>query len=254
LAGFFLLSRVFCRAFLTSIETTAPPFKNATHPIQLTTNQISPAVAEAAFERTELLPWLLARVKRRAADSNRLYASELLAVFVTGHEANAAALGRAGGVDALLVSAAPYKSRDPQVCCILFCFLFSPRRVCVCVCGRGCGGGLLGLRLHSASPSLLVPSLSPTHPPTILNSRTTDLTPPPNAETKIQIKDDEEAEYLENVFDALCCALMLPANRALFVEAEVRAGGRPGGREGQRALHMYGVPVYFFVLTPSTHI
>jgi hypothetical protein len=44
--------------------------------------QINPEAAELVFERTALLKWLLARVRRRASDSNRLYASELLAILV----------------------------------------------------------------------------------------------------------------------------------------------------------------------------
>jgi beta-catenin-like protein 1 len=31
---------------------------------------------------------------------------------------------------------------------------------------------------------------------------------------------DAEAEYVENLFDALCCTLMSPEHRQLFVEAE----------------------------------
>ncbi len=31
---------------------------------------------------------------------------------------------------------------------------------------------------------------------------------------------DDEAEYVENLFNALCCTLMSPATRAVFVEAE----------------------------------
>ena len=46
------------------------------------TRQINPELAEAVFERTGLLKWLLARVRRRASDSNRLYASELLAILM----------------------------------------------------------------------------------------------------------------------------------------------------------------------------
>lgn len=44
--------------------------------------QITPQLAETVFEKTALLKWLLARVRRRASDSNRLYASELLAILM----------------------------------------------------------------------------------------------------------------------------------------------------------------------------
>jgi hypothetical protein len=49
--------------------------------------------------------------------------------------------------------------------------------------------------------------------------------PPPRAVPK----DAEEEEYLENLFDTLCCCIMLPDNRNAFVAAEVGApalGGR----------------------------
>ncbi|GBF90342.1 hypothetical protein Rsub_02448 [Raphidocelis subcapitata] len=108
--------------------------------------EISPPAADAAFARTGLLKWLLARVRRKGSDSNRLYASELLAILLQGREENQRRLGAADGIDALLMAISPYKSRDPQ--------------------------------------------------------------------------DAEEEEYLENVFDALCCCIMLPDNRAAFVAAE----------------------------------
>jgi hypothetical protein len=129
--------------------------------------QITPSVAELVLERTGLLKWLLTRVRKRGSDSNRLYASELLAILMQvrlggrgvgpavtvrllcrrtgppargpttpracpvpgfasgaapptpllpcqGHEANQRRLGEADGVDALLLSINPYKSRDPQ--------------------------------------------------------------------------------------------------------------------------------------------
>jgi hypothetical protein len=41
-------------------------------------------------------------------------------------------------------------------------------------------------------------------------------------------QDAEEEEYLENLFDALCCCIMLPENRAAFVAAEVGGWGGRG--------------------------
>ncbi|KAI8465924.1 MAG: Catenin-beta-like protein [Monoraphidium minutum] len=76
--------------------------------------EITPQLAETVFERTGLLKWLLARVRRRASDSNRLYASELLAILMQGREANQRRLGEANGIDAILLSISPYKGRDPQ--------------------------------------------------------------------------------------------------------------------------------------------
>lgn len=131
-----------------------------------------------ALERTGLLKWLLARVRRRGSDGNRLYASELLAILMQaraaaarrrvfgrvrgavpfstacgapsqpapararvtvpspppfpppqGHEANQRALGKADGIDALLLAISPYKGRDPQA------------RLCVCVGAASVWGG-----------------------------------------------------------------------------------------------------------------
>ncbi len=60
-----------------------------------------------------LLAWLLKRVRIRSYDPNKLYASEILAILLQGHEANQQLLGESGGVDVLLQSLAYYKRRDP---------------------------------------------------------------------------------------------------------------------------------------------
>ena len=39
-------------------------------------------VAEQLVMRTQLLPWLLARVRKRAFDGNKQYASEVIAILV----------------------------------------------------------------------------------------------------------------------------------------------------------------------------
>ena len=61
-----------------------------------------------------LLMWLLRRVKVRAFDANKLYASEILAILLQANESNQQFLGEHSGIDILLQSLAYYKRRDPQ--------------------------------------------------------------------------------------------------------------------------------------------
>ncbi|KAI8048975.1 Catenin-beta-like protein [Syncephalis plumigaleata] len=70
--------------------------------------------AETIISNTKLLDWLLSRVKQRESDSNRNYASELLAIFVQEQQANRTALVNKGGVDIILRGLAAYKRRDPE--------------------------------------------------------------------------------------------------------------------------------------------
>lgn len=60
-----------------------------------------------------LLAWLLRRVRVRQYDANKLYAAEVLAILLQGHEANQRLLGERDGIDMLLQSVAYYKRRDP---------------------------------------------------------------------------------------------------------------------------------------------
>ncbi|CAI5958149.1 unnamed protein product [Closterium sp. NIES-65] len=73
-----------------------------------------PSVAEAVCERTRLLRWLLARIRVKEFDANKLYASEILAILLQGSSANQKRVGAMNGVDSLLQAAANYKSRDPK--------------------------------------------------------------------------------------------------------------------------------------------
>ncbi|WIA28620.1 hypothetical protein OEZ86_011157 [Tetradesmus obliquus] len=108
--------------------------------------ELRPALAESLLERGKLLKWLLGRIRVKASDSNKQYASEILSILVQGHEANQRRLGSSNGIDTLLVCLAGFKSREPA--------------------------------------------------------------------------DAEEQEFVENLFDTLCSCLLLPANRAAFVECE----------------------------------
>jgi beta-catenin-like protein 1 len=44
--------------------------------------QLRPALAEWVLERTKLLKWLLTRIRVKASDSNKQYASEILSILV----------------------------------------------------------------------------------------------------------------------------------------------------------------------------
>jgi beta-catenin-like protein 1 len=76
--------------------------------------EVSPQVAELVCERTKLLRWLLNRIKVREFDSNKLYASEILAILLQNSNVNQKKLGQLNGVDTMLQAVAFYKSRDPK--------------------------------------------------------------------------------------------------------------------------------------------
>jgi beta-catenin-like protein 1 len=105
-----------------------------------------PGLAEVACERSPLLEWLLARSARKGSDPRRLYATEVLATLLQGHEANCDRLAALKGVDTLLVSLSAYRKSDPATA--------------------------------------------------------------------------EEEELMENLWDALCAALMTHDNRVIFLEGE----------------------------------
>ncbi|GFR50058.1 hypothetical protein Agub_g12199, partial [Astrephomene gubernaculifera] len=75
--------------------------------------EIQPDLSSLFVERTRLLPWLLRRLKRRDFDTNKQYASEILAILMQGSPSNQARLGAENGIDLLLTCVAQYKSRDP---------------------------------------------------------------------------------------------------------------------------------------------
>lgn len=76
--------------------------------------EVKPAVSELVCERTKLLRWILNRIKQREFDSNKFYASEILAILLQSSVANQKRLGQLNGVDTLLQAVAFYKSRDPK--------------------------------------------------------------------------------------------------------------------------------------------
>ena len=59
-------------------------------------------VAELFFQRTKLLKWLLGRVRQREFDSNKQYASEVLAILLQSSPVNQQILVDADGIELLL--------------------------------------------------------------------------------------------------------------------------------------------------------
>ena len=73
----------------------------------------SDEVTSAAVDQG-LLAWLLRRVRIKQYDTNKLYASEILAILLQSNETNQRLLGEKNGIDILLQSVAYYKRRDPS--------------------------------------------------------------------------------------------------------------------------------------------
>ncbi|XP_050228754.1 uncharacterized protein LOC126677975 [Mercurialis annua] len=76
--------------------------------------EVNPAVAELVCERTKILRWLLGKIKVREFDSNKQYASEILAILLQNSSANQKRLGQMNGVDFVLQAVAMYKAKDPK--------------------------------------------------------------------------------------------------------------------------------------------
>lgn len=86
-----------------------------------------------------LLTWLLKRLKRRMFDSNKLYASEIIAILLQNHEENRQLVGDSNGVDSLLQALASYKGHNPNnqeeveymenlFNCLCSCLLYGPNK------------------------------------------------------------------------------------------------------------------------------
>lgn len=60
------------------------------------------------------MKWLVSKIKSREFDSNKQYASEMLAILLQNSPVNQKRLGQMNGVDAVLQAVAMYKSRDPK--------------------------------------------------------------------------------------------------------------------------------------------
>nr|POE79242.1 beta-catenin-like protein 1 [Quercus suber] len=93
--------------------------------------EVKPAVAEMVCERTKLLKWLLGKIKVREFDSNKQYASEILAILLQNSAANQRRVGQMNNVDVVLQSIAVFFMPHP-VHCLLF---------------KKCGGRVLGFNV-----------------------------------------------------------------------------------------------------------
>lgn len=76
--------------------------------------EVKPGVSEMVCERTKLLRWLLSKIRVKEFDSNKQYASEILAILLQNSAPNQKKLGQMNGVDVLLQAVAMYKSKDPR--------------------------------------------------------------------------------------------------------------------------------------------
>lgn len=74
-AGFWTYGTVKC----IILRLINPTFKQTTCALE---SQVLPDVADMLGEKTNLLSWLLTRIQPKAFDSNKQYASEILAVLV----------------------------------------------------------------------------------------------------------------------------------------------------------------------------
>ncbi|KAL6555857.1 hypothetical protein OROHE_007131 [Orobanche hederae] len=77
--------------------------------------EVNPSVSELSCEKTKILKWLQARIKIREYDSNKQYASEILAILLQNSVMNQKRFGQMNGVDTLLQAVAMYKSKDPKM-------------------------------------------------------------------------------------------------------------------------------------------
>ncbi|KAJ3403696.1 hypothetical protein HDV05_007667 [Chytridiales sp. JEL 0842] len=75
---------------------------------------VDPTISETVVSKTTLLPWLLQRIKSKTFDSNRQYASELLAILLQQSRPNRLKVGELNGMPKLLQVLASYKKKDPK--------------------------------------------------------------------------------------------------------------------------------------------
>ncbi|KAJ1560642.1 hypothetical protein HK405_006399, partial [Cladochytrium tenue] len=123
---------------------------------------IDPAAADTVFTATGLPKYLLTRMQRRGFDSNKQYASELLAILLQ--------TSKAGRLQLATPAAADASDGDS---------------------GGSSGRGGLAVLLRCSA-----------------------------AFRRRDPRDKDEEEFLENVFDCVCCCLLEAEGRAAFVAEE----------------------------------
>jgi beta-catenin-like protein 1 len=79
--------------------------------------EVKPDISVTLCDHTDILKWLLTRVKVRKFDGNKLYCSEILSIILSADTSNARKLGTLqgmDGIDMLLQVISHYRRRDPQ--------------------------------------------------------------------------------------------------------------------------------------------
>ena len=74
-----------------------------------------PSIATTIGQKTQLLPWLLSRIRRSEAvvSQNKQYAAEILAILLQSSSENCTAIISLDGIDTILQLLSPYRKRDP---------------------------------------------------------------------------------------------------------------------------------------------
>ncbi|WWC57769.1 uncharacterized protein I303_100304 [Kwoniella dejecticola CBS 10117] len=72
-----------------------------------------PPLAEQIVSDTNLLPWLLKRIQQKEYDSNKQYASEILAILLQDNRDIILKVGEMNGMDILLQGLSQYRKKDP---------------------------------------------------------------------------------------------------------------------------------------------
>lgn len=74
-----------------------------------------PSIAATLGQKTELLPWLLSRIRRPepTVSQNKQYAAELLAILLQSSSEICTKMISLDGIDAILQLLSPYRKRDP---------------------------------------------------------------------------------------------------------------------------------------------
>ncbi|CAG8478240.1 13480_t:CDS:10, partial [Acaulospora colombiana] len=73
-----------------------------------------PSLSERIIRDTNVLEWMLGRIKVKMFDSNRQYCSEILSILLQNSRVNRLKLGESGGIDVLLQVLNAYKRRNPK--------------------------------------------------------------------------------------------------------------------------------------------
>ncbi|CAG8598044.1 17039_t:CDS:10 [Acaulospora morrowiae] len=73
-----------------------------------------PSLSERLIKDTNILEWMLGRIKVKAFDSNKQYCSEILSILLQNSRVNRLKLGELGGIDVLLQVLNAYKRRNPK--------------------------------------------------------------------------------------------------------------------------------------------